>query len=92
MPLFQVSWKERTKDKPEGDLNGEIRNVTSLHLAIGSTNEFRCFAKSLGGLENGFGKFYLEMKMTVMMKDPVCVSFTPVINIQTLSFLINIIF
>ena len=44
-------------------LNGEIKNVTSLPLAIGSTDEFRIFAKSLGGLENGFGKFYLEVKM-----------------------------
>lgn len=91
---LKISWKEGAKDKPEVGMNGEIRNVTSLPLAIRNTNEFKFFTKLSEGLENWlFGEFYfLEMKMTVVMKDLVCISFTTVINIQTLSFFKNTAF
>ena len=49
---LKVSWKEEAKDKPEVGMSGEIRNVTSLPLAIGNTNEFKFFTKSSEGLEN----------------------------------------
>lgn len=49
---LKISWKEGAKDKPEVHMNGEIRNVTSLPLAIRNTNEFKFFTKLSEGLEN----------------------------------------
>lgn len=57
---FKVSWEKEAKAKSEVDMNGEIKNASTLTLAIWNTNEFRFLQICWKGLKMDHLGFFEE--------------------------------